>query len=152
MKKTKSLLIFLFIASTILMLTVGINIILFITINIVLMLLYLLTYVISTTNKVVKSLDANLIEDIKSLLLRMNITNINTIQAYDINNKQIVYLNYYFSSEWKSGIQIIFNVVDNKLKFSKYGKFGWRDEKYNTSENQLTIDKFIYNIEQENIK
>jgi len=152
MKKTKNVLIFLFVLSTILKLTVGMNTILFVTINIVLILSYLLATIISSTNKVVKNLDVNLINDIRLLLLRMNVTNIHTVQAYNINNKKIVYLNYYFASEWQSGLQLIFNVVDNKLKFSKYGKFGWRDEKYNTSENQLTIDKFIYNIEQENIK
>jgi len=97
--------------------------------------------------KSVPSLDVDLMNITKDFLSRLNIKNIDSVQCYILKDKKIVMLNYYFSNEWGSGVKLIFNVVDNKLKFDKIGKFGWRDEKYQTEDNQKVLDFFILDIQ-----
>ena len=97
--------------------------------------------------KSVPSLDNNLMNTAKDFLSRLDIKSIDTVQGYILKKDKIVMLNYYFSSEWCSGVKLIFKVVDNKLKFSKIGKFGWRDEKYHTENNQKKLDDFILDIQ-----
>ena len=91
--------------------------------------------------------DSVLMDKTRNLLNELKITNIHNYQAYDNDNKKIIMLNYYFSQEWDSGIKLVFYVIDDKLKFQKFGKFGWRNEKYNTESNNEILKELILKIE-----
>jgi hypothetical protein len=56
-------------------------------------------------------------------------------------------LSLYFSVEWAIGIQLVFNFINGKFIFLKKGAFDFRDDKYNTPENNKILDSFIKEVE-----
>lgn len=61
--------------------------------------------------------------------------------------KDTIDFGIYFGEQWDSGIKIVFEYKDNKLYYIGTGAFGWRDEMYNTSENNNILNGIIKSIE-----
>jgi len=74
--------------------------------------------------------------------------NIVTSQGVIINNRNIISLNHYFSDgEYNSGIKLNFELSKKSIKYIGMGKFGFRDKKYETTENLNTINKIVKEVE-----
>ena len=73
--------------------------------------------------------------------------NIQTAQGFTKNNKKIIFLNQYFGKNWDSGIKLAFEINNNKLLFNGYGKFGFRNKQYDTTENRNLLKGLITDVE-----
>jgi hypothetical protein len=78
--------------------------------------------------------------------------NIKTTQGIIKNDKKIISFNHYFdNSGWGSGIQLTFQLNEDKLKFNGYGAFGFRNKSYDTEENKKVLEQLINDVEQINV-
>ena len=81
--------------------------------------------------------------------------NIDSVESYPKGIKILfktvkedkIMINQYFDTDWSSGIKLVFTLNNNTLKFNKIGPFKWRDEKYNTPQNNKTLNNLISEIE-----
>lgn len=85
--------------------------------------------------------------------------NIGVFQAYSKGKRVLfkkfeedtIVLTQYFSNEWSSGIGLTFILKDNKLKFKGYPAVKWRNDKYDTPENNEILREIVNEVENYNI-
>ena len=78
--------------------------------------------------------------------------NIRTVQTFNKGERALfkkipedtIVLTHYFGSDgWNSGVQLMFHKIGDNLIFKGRGVFGFRDDKYDTPENNKILDEIV---------
>jgi hypothetical protein len=102
-------------------------------------------------NEQLTKIGTDLVKDIDSITNVIGVKKGTRLLFKTLKNDQITFTNC-FGNSWDSGVQLIFNVIDDRLVYATKGAFGWRSESYNTPENNKTLANIISKIESKKIK
>lgn len=64
-----------------------------------------------------------------------------------LQEDRVTFTHYFIPSDYNSGVQLSFVHVDGKLTFKRKGVFDFRDSRYDTPENNKTLETLIKIVE-----